>query len=98
MFNSKYGNQGFLAQRRSNFQGNQFPLATEVARKAPAAPLRNRAFGRNRMANWNKARYFFPQFYLFFYIAIINTEHSGCEDLNLNSSVDNNHLPSNGII
>ncbi|XP_059443190.1 uncharacterized protein LOC132176327 [Corylus avellana] len=48
--------QGFLAQRRSNFQGNQFPLATEVARKAAAAPLRNRAFGRNRVANWNKAR------------------------------------------
>ncbi|XP_062146074.1 uncharacterized protein LOC133854059 [Alnus glutinosa] len=48
--------QGFLAQRRSNFQGNHFPLATEVARKAAAAPLRNRAFGRNRVANWNKAR------------------------------------------
>ncbi|KAF3951750.1 hypothetical protein CMV_022634 [Castanea mollissima] len=48
--------QGALAQRRSNFQGNQFPLATEAARKAAAAPLHNRAFGRNRAANWNKTR------------------------------------------
>ncbi|KAF3448711.1 hypothetical protein FNV43_RR09424 [Rhamnella rubrinervis] len=47
--------QGVLAQRRSNFQGNQFPLATEFARKAAVAPLRNRAFSHNRMANW-KAR------------------------------------------
>lgn len=59
------GNQGALAQRRSNFQGNQFPLATEAARKAAAGPLRNRAFGHNRAANWNKTRYFIPRFYLF---------------------------------
>lgn len=51
-----FGYQGALAQRRSNFQGNQFPLAAEFARKAAVAPLRNRAFGYNRMPNW-KARY-----------------------------------------
>ncbi|ONI07440.1 hypothetical protein PRUPE_5G120800 [Prunus persica] len=47
--------QGVLAQRRSNFQGNQFPIAAEAARKAAVAPLRNRAFNRNRVPNW-KAR------------------------------------------
>lgn len=48
--------QGVLAQRRSNFQVNQFPLATEVARKAAVAPMRNRAFNRNRMVNMTKSR------------------------------------------
>ncbi|OVA14692.1 hypothetical protein BVC80_1819g4 [Macleaya cordata] len=46
--------QGALAQRRSNFQGNHFSLATEVARKAAAAPTRNRPFNRSRPVNWNK--------------------------------------------
>ncbi|CAL8157641.1 unnamed protein product [Prunus armeniaca] len=44
--------QGVLAQRRSNFQGNQFPIAAEAARKLAVAPLRNRAFNRNRVPNW----------------------------------------------
>ncbi|KAK9926969.1 hypothetical protein M0R45_024175 [Rubus argutus] len=44
--------QGVLAQRRSSFQGNQFPMATEAARKAAAVPLRDRAFNRNRVPNW----------------------------------------------
>ncbi|KAF8379703.1 hypothetical protein HHK36_029147 [Tetracentron sinense] len=44
--------QGVLAQRRSNFTVNQFPLAT----KAAAAPIRNRALNRNRVVNWNKPR------------------------------------------
>ncbi|GMP96676.1 hypothetical protein CsSME_00045211 [Camellia sinensis var. sinensis] len=48
--------QGVLAQRRSNFQGNQFPLATEAARKAAVAPFRNRAFNRSRGFNVNKLR------------------------------------------
>ncbi|PIA48996.1 hypothetical protein AQUCO_01300094v1 [Aquilegia coerulea] len=49
--------QGALAQRRSNYQGNQFPRATEAARKAATAPIRNRPFNRNRMDNnWNKPR------------------------------------------
>ncbi|KAK7406051.1 hypothetical protein VNO78_07667 [Psophocarpus tetragonolobus] len=48
--------QGALARRRSNFQGNQFPVAVEVARKAASAPLFNRVPNRNRVANWNKAR------------------------------------------
>ncbi|KAK6935526.1 hypothetical protein RJ641_035681 [Dillenia turbinata] len=47
--------QGFLAQRRSNFGANQFPLATEAARKAAATPICNRAFNQ-RMVNWNKPR------------------------------------------
>ncbi|XP_073306023.1 uncharacterized protein [Primulina huaijiensis] len=48
--------QGALARRRSNFQGNQFPLATEAARKAAAVPLHNRGFNRNRTFNVNKPR------------------------------------------
>ncbi|KAL8238865.1 hypothetical protein R6Q59_015432 [Mikania micrantha] len=40
--------QGVLAQRRSNFQVNQFPLAAEAARKAAVAPIRNRNFSRNQ--------------------------------------------------
>ncbi|KAJ6393525.1 hypothetical protein OIU77_022886 [Salix suchowensis] len=48
--------QGALAQRRSNFHGNQFPLAYEAARKAAVAPFHNRNFGRNFVANSNNAR------------------------------------------
>ncbi|RYR58845.1 hypothetical protein Ahy_A05g024710 isoform A [Arachis hypogaea] len=48
--------QGALAKRRSNFQGNQFPVAAEIARKAVNAPLRNRNSNRSRVASWNKAR------------------------------------------
>ncbi|XP_019151563.1 PREDICTED: uncharacterized protein LOC109148179 isoform X2 [Ipomoea nil] len=48
--------QGALAQRRSSFQGNQFPLATEAAKKAATAPIRSRAFSRNRNGNMNKKR------------------------------------------
>ncbi|KAG6577139.1 hypothetical protein SDJN03_24713, partial [Cucurbita argyrosperma subsp. sororia] len=47
--------QGALAKRRSNFQGNQFALTTEVARRAVVAPTRPRAFYR-RAPNWNKTR------------------------------------------
>ncbi|KAJ6701860.1 RIBOSOME MATURATION FACTOR, partial [Salix koriyanagi] len=47
--------QGALAQRRSNFHGNQFPLAYEAARKAAVAPFHNRNFGRNFVANSNNA-------------------------------------------
>ncbi|KAL6530866.1 hypothetical protein OROGR_014726 [Orobanche gracilis] len=46
--------QGALAQRRSNFQANQFPLATEAAKKAAVAPIRGRAFNRTRRFNVNK--------------------------------------------
>ncbi|KAL6997994.1 hypothetical protein U1Q18_008118 [Sarracenia purpurea var. burkii] len=49
--------QGVLAQKRSNFQGNQFPLATEAARKAAVVPIRNRAFNRGRGVNVNQPRY-----------------------------------------
>ncbi|KAJ6703440.1 NUCLEOSIDE DIPHOSPHATE KINASE [Salix viminalis] len=46
--------QAALAQRRSNFQRNQFPLTSEAARKAKVAP--NRSWGRNFMANANNSR------------------------------------------
>ncbi|KAF8412115.1 hypothetical protein HHK36_000071 [Tetracentron sinense] len=49
--------QGILVQRRSSFQGNSFPVATEVSRKAAAAPVRNRTLNRDRVVNWNKPRY-----------------------------------------
>lgn len=48
--------QGALAQRRSNFQGNQFPVANMVARKAAAAPIRNRPYMGNRIVNRNPNR------------------------------------------
>ncbi|PIN01749.1 hypothetical protein CDL12_25744 [Handroanthus impetiginosus] len=48
--------QGALAKRRSNFQGNQFPLATEAARKAAVVPLHNRGFNPSRPFNVNKPR------------------------------------------
>ncbi|CAK7335731.1 unnamed protein product [Dovyalis caffra] len=54
--------QGALAQRRSNFHGNQFPLTSEAARKAAVAPFRNRNFGRNFVGNSNNARYNAMQF------------------------------------
>ncbi|XP_031280908.1 uncharacterized protein LOC116139370 isoform X2 [Pistacia vera] len=43
--------QGVLAQRRSNFQNNHFPLANEAARKAVVAPVRNRAFNGSMVTN-----------------------------------------------
>ncbi|KAL9260753.1 hypothetical protein AKJ16_DCAP13632 [Drosera capensis] len=46
--------QGALARRRSNLQGNGFPLASEAASKAAVAPLRN--IPRRPTAPWNKRR------------------------------------------
>ncbi|XP_044477380.1 uncharacterized protein LOC123204664 [Mangifera indica] len=43
--------QGVLAQRRSNFQKNHFPLANEAARKAIVAPVQNRVFNGSMVAN-----------------------------------------------
>ncbi|XP_076945223.1 uncharacterized protein LOC143616212 [Bidens hawaiensis] len=48
--------QGALAKRRSNFQGNQFPLAVEAARKAAVAPIHNRNFNRNQAVTSYKPR------------------------------------------
>ncbi|XP_020256280.1 uncharacterized protein LOC109833132 [Asparagus officinalis] len=42
--------QGVLAQARSNFHGNQFPLTTNAARRAALMPVRKMA------VNWNKPR------------------------------------------
>ncbi|KAL3652783.1 hypothetical protein CASFOL_002464 [Castilleja foliolosa] len=48
--------QGVLAQRRSNFQVNQFPVATKAAIKAAVNPTLNRAFNRAKPFNANKPR------------------------------------------
>ncbi|GLT90762.1 hypothetical protein SLE2022_086800 [Rubroshorea leprosula] len=46
--------QGFLARRRSNFQGNQFPLAVDAAQKAVV--IRARAYNGSRVAKFHKPR------------------------------------------
>ncbi|KAJ4845354.1 hypothetical protein Tsubulata_045645 [Turnera subulata] len=56
MNSRRFVRQGALAQRRSNFQGSQFPLAREVARNAATASFRNRPFSRNVAAHTDKAR------------------------------------------
>ncbi|GAA0182766.1 hypothetical protein LIER_30421 [Lithospermum erythrorhizon] len=48
--------QGALAERRTNFQSNQLPLATEAAKKAVFAPMHNKAFNQRRVVNVNKLR------------------------------------------
>ncbi|KAL1552742.1 hypothetical protein AAHA92_13506 [Salvia divinorum] len=48
--------QGALAQRRSNFQGNQFPASSEAARKAAVAPIRHKDFNQRRALNVTKPR------------------------------------------
>ncbi|XP_038679969.1 UAP56-interacting factor-like isoform X2 [Tripterygium wilfordii] len=48
--------QGVLARRRSNFKGNQFPFAYEVAQKAAVGSLRGRPFNRRAVPVSNKAR------------------------------------------
>ncbi|XP_056174309.1 uncharacterized protein LOC115675378 isoform X3 [Syzygium oleosum] len=48
--------QGALARKRSNFQPNHFPLATEAARKAGVNPFGGRAFNRDRTAIANRPR------------------------------------------
>ncbi|KAL0834811.1 hypothetical protein Bca101_086700 [Brassica carinata] len=51
--------QGAVEKRRSNFKGNQFPIATNVARNAATvAPLRvrRRAFNAGRMTSANQSR------------------------------------------
>ncbi|KAL9242932.1 hypothetical protein vseg_016888 [Gypsophila vaccaria] len=48
--------QGALAQKRSSFQGNRFPLAAEAARKAANATFHNRPFNHRNAGNWNRAR------------------------------------------
>ncbi|XP_074581107.1 uncharacterized protein LOC141837621 isoform X2 [Curcuma longa] len=39
--------QGALAKRRSNFHGNQFPVTTEMARKAVGMPIRSSMMNQN---------------------------------------------------
>ncbi|KFK24064.1 hypothetical protein AALP_AAs75054U000100, partial [Arabis alpina] len=46
--------QGAIAKRRSNFQGNQYPFATNFARKAASAPpfnVHGRGFNAGRMTS-----------------------------------------------
>ncbi|KAJ8553133.1 hypothetical protein K7X08_020526 [Anisodus acutangulus] len=52
--------QGALARRRSNSQGDQFPLATEASRREAVAPICNRAFNRSWEVNVNKQRFGAP--------------------------------------
>ncbi|CAN6804377.1 unnamed protein product [Brassica oleracea] len=58
--------QGAVEKRRSNFKGNQFPIATNVACKAATvAPLRvrRRAFNAGRMASANQSSGFMKLFF-----------------------------------
>jgi hypothetical protein len=48
--------QGAFAKKRSNFQGNQFPVTTTVARKAASATPRGRPYNGGRMTNTNQSR------------------------------------------
>ncbi|VVB11893.1 unnamed protein product [Arabis nemorensis] len=51
--------QGAIAKRRSNFQGHQYPVTTNFARKAATAPLHSvhgRAFNAGRMTSANQSR------------------------------------------
>lgn len=53
--------QGAFAKRRSNFQGNQFPVTSNIARKAATAlPLRGRLINAGRMAKTNQSRFVAP--------------------------------------
>ncbi|VVB08765.1 unnamed protein product [Arabis nemorensis] len=53
--------QGAFAKRRSHFQGNQFPITTNVAHKAASAtPLRGRPYKTGRMTNTNQSRFITP--------------------------------------
>ncbi|EFH46014.1 hypothetical protein ARALYDRAFT_492473 [Arabidopsis lyrata subsp. lyrata] len=55
--------QGSVGKRRSRFQGNQFPVTTNIARKAAtAAPLdaRGRAFNGGRMTSAYQSRRIAP--------------------------------------
>ncbi|AEE82958.1 ribosome maturation factor [Arabidopsis thaliana] len=47
--------QGAFAKKRSNFQGNQFPVTTTVARKAASATPRGRPYNGGRMTNTNQS-------------------------------------------
>ncbi|XP_024010165.1 uncharacterized protein LOC18014960 isoform X2 [Eutrema salsugineum] len=53
--------QGAFAKRRSNFQGNQFPVTTKIAREAASAtPFRGRPYNAGRMTNTNQSRFITP--------------------------------------
>ncbi|CAA7057214.1 unnamed protein product [Microthlaspi erraticum] len=53
--------QGAFAKRRSNFNGNQFPETTAVARKAASATQqRGRPYNAGRMTNTDQSRFVTP--------------------------------------
>ncbi|XP_010422028.1 PREDICTED: uncharacterized protein LOC104707385 [Camelina sativa] len=53
--------QGAFARRRTNFQGNQFPVTTVVARKAASGTPRGRPYNAGRMTtNTNQSRFITP--------------------------------------
>ncbi|CAH9141375.1 unnamed protein product [Cuscuta epithymum] len=45
-----------LAQRRTSFHDNHFPLTAQAARKAAVAPIHNRGFSRSRAVSMNVQR------------------------------------------
>ncbi|CAH9106602.1 unnamed protein product [Cuscuta europaea] len=45
-----------LAQRRTSFHDNHFPLIAQAARKAAVAPIHNRGFNRSRAVSMNVQR------------------------------------------
>jgi len=55
-FNFFLSIQGVLSQRRTNFQGNSFPSASEAARKVAMTHFHNRVANRTSAANWNRQR------------------------------------------
>ncbi|CAN6987123.1 hypothetical protein IGI04_001363 [Brassica rapa subsp. trilocularis] len=58
--------QGAVEKRRSNFKGNQFPVATNVARKAANVPppsVRRRAFNAGRTTSANQSSGFMQLFF-----------------------------------
>ncbi|CAE6132200.1 unnamed protein product [Arabidopsis arenosa] len=53
--------QRAFAKKRTNFQGNQFPVTTTIARKAASAnQLRGRPYNAGRMTNTNQSRFITP--------------------------------------
>lgn len=64
--------QGAVAKRRSNFKGDQFPVATNVAHKAATAPplsVRRRGFNAGRMTSANQSR---SRYWIILWVLFVN--------------------------
>lgn len=67
-----YNFQGAVAKRRSNFKGDQFPVATNVAHKAATAPplsVRRRGFNAGRMTSANQSR---SRYWIILWVLFVN--------------------------